>query len=253
MAGELELSQALLYAKDLKVLYGSLETRKRDLAVAYRRLDQAYQQSLRYAQDLNRVHRELERAIFQSLLGLANALEAKDPYTHGHSERVAGLAGRLARSSGADPDQVRVIARAGLLHDIGKIGIPEAILRKPGQLTDEEWGIMRSHPVVGARIVAPIQCFSEEAGVIRHHHERADGSGYPEGLGGAAIPKGSRIVAVADVYDALISHRPYRPALSHTEALAQMEAWAGKTLDEDLVTLFLSLCADGRPHSSVRA
>jgi putative nucleotidyltransferase with HDIG domain len=253
MAGDVERSQLLLYAKDLKTLYESLEARERDLAAAYRRLDQAYQQSLRYAQDLKRVHRELERSIFQSLHGLANALEAKDPYTRGHSQRVAGLAGRLARSSGADPAQVRVIARAGLLHDIGKIGIPEAILRKPGPLTDEEWEIMRSHPAVGARIVAPIQCFSEEALVIRHHHERMDGSGYPDGVGGTTIPRGARIVAVADVYDALTSNRPYRRALSHEDALAQIEAWAGRMLDEELVTFFLSLFVDGRPDPSVYA
>jgi putative nucleotidyltransferase with HDIG domain len=249
--GSLAFSQALLYARDLKKLYGALEARERDLAAAYRRLNQAYHQSLRYAQDLKRVHSELERAIFQSLRGLARALEARDPNTHGHSERVAELSGRLARSLGTDPSHIRVIARAGLLHDIGKIGIPDAILRKPGSLSDEEWAIMRDHPAVGARIIAAIHSFSEEATVIRHHHERLDGSGYPEGLSGDEIPRGARIVAVADVYDALTSPRPYRRALSSQEALLQIEALSGRVLDGDLVACFLSLFSDGRPDPSI--
>ncbi len=138
-----------------------------------------------------------------------------------------------------------MIAQAGLLHDLGKIGIPEAVLRKAGPLTDEEWEIMRQHPVVGARIVSPLEFFSEAALVIRHHHERHDGSGYPDGLRGEGIPIGARIVAVADVFDALTSDRPYRTSLVREEALRWMENWADRFLDARIVSELLGLLADG--------
>ncbi|MFZ1057731.1 MAG: HD-GYP domain-containing protein [Candidatus Rokuibacteriota bacterium] len=216
-----------------------------DLRLAYTRLRAAYQQSLRYACDLKSIHDRLQRAFLQSLLGLANALEAKDPYTRGHSERVAGLAQRLARRLGFAPSDARVVAQAGLLHDLGKIGIPESVLRKAGPLTGEEWALMREHPVVGARIVAPLEFFADGALIIRHHHERQDGSGYPAGLAGGAIPLGARIVAVADVYDALTSERPYRRSLERTEALRRIEAAAERLLDAGIVSAFLRLVTDG--------
>src|SRR2546425_6030747 len=160
-------------------------------------------QSLRYAEDVRRLYHQLQRAICQSLLGLANALEAKDPYTRGHSERVAALSRRVAAALGLAPGVVETVGQAGLLHDIGKIGVPEAILRKPGPLTPQEWETMRTHPVIGAQIVSPFEFFADAARVIRHHHERWDGSGYPDGLARATIPLEARIVAVADVFDAL--------------------------------------------------
>src|ERR1700741_368993 len=152
----------------------------------------------------------MQRSVLQSLLGLANALEAKDEYTRGHSERVAELAQRLARAAGLGSPEAKTIAEAGLLHDLGKIGVPEHILRKQGPLTDEEWTVMRRHPLTGAQIVAPLEFFADAALIVRHHHERHDGSGYPDGLKGDDIPVGARIVAIADVYDALTSERPYR-------------------------------------------
>lgn len=220
-----------------------------DLRLAYSRLRAAYQQSLRYACDLKSVHDGLQRAFLQSLLGLANALEAKDPYTRGHSDRVACLAQHLALRIGVSPREARMIAQAGLLHDLGKIGIPESVLLKAGPLTAEEWELMRAHPVVGARIVAPLEFFAEGALIIRHHHERQDGSGYPAGLAGEAIPLGARIVAVADVYDALTSDRPYRPSLEHREALRWIEASAERLLDAGIVSAFFGLVAGGRPDA----
>jgi len=227
---------------------GAVETSE-DLRLAYTRLRAAYQQSLRYACDLKSIHDRLQRAFLQSLLGLANALEAKDPYTRGHSERVAGLAQRLACRLGFAPSEARVIAQAGLLHDLGKIGIPESVLRKPGPLTGEEWALMREHPVVGARIVAPLEFFADGALIIRHHHERQDGSGYPAGLAGGAIPLGARIVAVADVYDALTSERPYRRSLERMEALRRIEAAAERLLDAGIVSVFLRGVTDGCPDA----
>lgn len=251
MAGDIELSQALLYARDLKAIYEVTREREQALSSAYQRLQSAHQQALRYAEDLKRLYHRMQRTILQCLLGLANALEARDPYTHGHSQRVARLAHRLALAVGLSGAPARVIAQAGLLHDIGKIGIPESVLRKPGPLTDGEWVVMRSHPVVGAQIVAPLEFFSEGAVVIRHHHERIDGSGYPDGLRADAIPLGARIVAVADVYDALTSDRPYRRRFTSDEAITRIEHWAGRALDAGLVSAFLPLIRRGQSEPSL--
>ena len=218
-----------------------LDVCNEDLASAYRRLNAAYQQSLRYAEDVRALYQQLQRGIYQSLLGLANALEAKDVYTRGHSERVGAMSRRLALKLGLSAAEAEIVARAGLLHDIGKIGVPEAILRKPGPLSPDEWAQMRGHPVIGAQIVAPFEFFTVGATMIRHHHERMDGSGYPDGLRAQAIPLGARIVAVADVYDALTSDRPYRPAMSPREACINLEAEAGASLDEEVVMVFLGL------------
>jgi putative nucleotidyltransferase with HDIG domain len=216
-----------------------------DLGAAYRRLNAAYQQALRYAEDVRTLYQQLQRGIYQSLLGLANALEAKDVYTRGHSERVGASSRRLALALGLPATDVEIVARAGLLHDIGKIGIPETVLRKAGSLTAEEWMLMRRHPVIGAQIVAPFEFFTASAEVIRHHHERVDGSGYPDGLTGNAIPLGARIVAVADVYDALTSDRPYRRAMSSEDAFAFLRSQAGLGLDEEIVGAFLGLAHNG--------
>jgi putative nucleotidyltransferase with HDIG domain len=203
-------------------------------------------QALRYAEDVRRLYHQLRRSICQSLLGLANALEAKDPYTRGHSERVGAWSGRLATVLGLPPDEVETITQAGLLHDIGKIGVPEVVLRKRGGLAPDEWALMRQHPVIGAQIVAPFEFFEGGALVIRHHHERWDGTGYPDGLIATAIPLGARVVAVADVFDALTSDRPYRAALSRDAALAYLAAEAGHTLDDAVVAALLGLVrADG--------
>jgi putative nucleotidyltransferase with HDIG domain len=215
-----------------------------DLAGAYRRLNAAYQQALRYAEDVRTLYAQLQRGIYQSLLGLANALEAKDVYTRGHSERVGASSRELALRIGMSIAEADIVARAGLLHDIGKIGIPEGLLRKPGPLTQDEWAVMRRHPVIGAQIVAPFEFFAPGTIVIRHHHERFDGSGYPDGLSGASIPLGARIVAVADVYDALTSDRPYRPAMSMEAALAELRAQAGRGLDGELVQVFVDSMQD---------
>ena len=212
-----------------------------ELALAYRRLNAAYDQTLRYAADVRHLYQRMQRAICQSLLGLANALEAKDPYTRGHSERVGQRSRQLATVLGLPSSEAEMVAQAGLLHDIGKIGVPEAVLGKRGPLDAPEWELMRRHPLIGAQIVAPFEFLAAGAQAIRHHHERWDGSGYPDGLAGDAIPLSARIVAVADVYDALTSARPYRAALPPAEALAHLEATAGHTLDERVVAALLGM------------
>jgi len=215
-----------------------------ELAVAYRRLNAAYEQSLRYAADVRELYLHLRRSIGQSLLGLANAIEAKDPYTRGHSERVGRWSRRIALGMGLPPETVQTVGQAGLLHDIGKIGVPEAVLLKAGPLEDREWALMRRHPAIGSQIVGPFECLAAEAVIIRHHHERHDGSGYPDGLAGAAIPLGARVVAAADVFDALTSDRPYRAALPRETALEHLAGAAGTLLDEDVVAVALGILRD---------
>lgn len=211
-----------------------------DLAVEYRRLQASYQQSLVYAREVRQLYSRLQRASLQGLQGLANALEAKDPYTRGHSERVGEWARQTALRMGWSPHRADAVAQAGLLHDIGKIGIAEGVLRKRGALAPDEWRVMRGHPLIGAQIVAPFDFFAEGAEIVRHHHERCDGSGYPDGLEGERIPAGARVVAVADVYDALTSDRPYRAALPAAEATAELRRQAGVTLDALVVEAFLA-------------
>ncbi len=241
MAGEVALSQALSYARDLKCAYEAARARESELVEANDRLRKGYQQTLQYAVDLKKTYCRLQRTIFQSLLGLANALEAKDPYTRGHSTRVAELARGLALRMGLSHLAAETVAQAALLHDLGKIGVPENILRKPGPLTDQEWEIMRRHPVTGAQIVAPLEFLDDGAVIVRHHHERLDGSGYPDGLTGEGIPLGARIVAVADVYDALTSARPYRARFAPAEAIRVLHGEGGRTLDGRLVALLVDV------------
>jgi len=205
------------------------------------RIAAAELQRLRDAEGVRRLYHQLQRAICQSLLGLANALEAKDPYTRGHSQRVGAWSGRLAAALGLPAEQVDSVTQAGLLHDIGKIGVPEAILRKRGELDHDEWALLRKHPLIGAQIVAPFEFFAAGALAIRHHHERWDGSGYPDGLTGRAIPLGARIVAVADVFDALIVERPYGAVLARDAAVAYLAGEAGRTFDADVVHALVAL------------
>lgn len=245
MAGEVALSQALSFARDLKSLYETSRARERDLSETNMRLRAAHRQTLRYASDLKRMHRRAEQGALHSLLALANALEARHAFTRGHSARVSAWARRLALAAGLPVAAAELIAQAGLLHDLGKISVSESIVSSPAPLSAEEQAILREHPLTGARILAPLEFFAEGVLIVRHHHERIDGSGYPAGLKGDAIPIGARIVAVADVYDALTSARPYRPALAPIQACERLRDEAGQGLDAALTALFLELVGDG--------
>ncbi|MGB6330924.1 MAG: HD domain-containing phosphohydrolase [Candidatus Sulfotelmatobacter sp.] len=164
---------------------------------------------------------ELERAE-SVLFTLARSIEGKDPYTHGHCERLAEYSTRLGEQLGLAEEHITALRRAGVVHDVGKIAVPDAILLKPGRLTEDEWKIVREHPVVGERICAPLKSFRLVLPIIRHHHEKLDGSGYPDGLCGEAIPATARIMQIVDVFDALTTERPYKKALCETEALQIM-------------------------------
>src|SRR5713101_4493882 len=170
---------------------------------------------------------ELERAE-SVLFSLARSIEGKDPYTHGHCERLSDYSTRLGEHLGLSEDQLIALRRAGIVHDVGKIAVPDAILLKPGSLTADEWKLIREHPVVGERICAPLKSFRFVLPIIRHHHEKFDGSGYPDGLRGENIPVTARVLQVVDVYDALTTIRPYKPAFSITDALQTMKLEVAK-------------------------
>lgn len=170
---------------------------------------------------------------------LATTLEARDPATQGHSRRVARHAAAIAKALGLPDDEVAKIRVGAALHDVGKISTPVSLLNKPGKLTDEEFAVIQQHPVVGAEAVASLGD-NELVGIVRHHHERIDGRGYPDGLKGDEIPLGARIVAVADTFDAVTSPRPYRSAKRHRDALLVLDAVAGTQLDADVVRAFRS-------------
>jgi putative two-component system response regulator len=172
------------------------------------------------------------------LFSLALGIEAKDPYTKGHCDRLSEYSVALAHRLGVPHEQCVALRRAGVVHDVGKIGVPEHILVKKGPLSPEEWEIMKQHPVTGERICAPLKSFRLVLPIIRHHHEKLDGSGYPDGLKGDKIPLTARILQVTDIYDALITDRPYRGALSHENAIATMRGeakrgwWDSALIDE---------------------
>jgi HD-GYP domain-containing protein (c-di-GMP phosphodiesterase class II) len=190
----------------------------------------------------DRENRELlaavERGYLETLRALVNAIEAKDPYTAGHSQRTAEFSVAIGRAMKLDAALLTEIEYGGLLHDIGKMGIPEQILRKPAVLSADEMTLMRTHPAIGGEMTKGVAFLERIQPMIRNHHERFDGSGYPDGIRGEEIPIGARIVAVADTYDAIVSDRPYSAGRPPIEAMAILEKLAGTTLDADVVAAF---------------
>jgi putative nucleotidyltransferase with HDIG domain len=180
------------------------------------------------------------RALFlNAITALAYALEAKDIYTSGHSQRVAESAVAIAKEMGMPPDSISKIQLAGLVHDIGKIGVKESVLNKVGKLTDDEFEHIKAHCEIGEHILTPIVEDEEILKAVRHHHERYNGKGYPDGLSGEQIPLGARILAVADAYDAMTSERPYRKAMSDETACTEIERGKGTQFDTEVADAFL--------------
>jgi putative two-component system response regulator len=181
------------------------------------------------------------------LCTLGLIVEGRDPYTEGHCERLAVRAADLGRHLGLDEDSIMALRRGGYLHDLGKIAVPDAILKKGSDLTPQEWVIMKQHPITGENICKPLKSLRPVLPIIRHHHEHANGSGYPDGLRAGEIPLLPRVLQVVDVYDALCTARPYKPALSHHQAAQTMREEAGQGLwDAELVDEFFSMLVEQR-------
>ncbi len=187
---------------------------------------------------------QARQASLDSVRALVRAVEAKDPYTRRHSEQVAHYAVHLARALGLPAEQVERIGISSLLHDVGKIGVPDHILTKPGKLTDEEFEHIRRHSATGAEIVASVTLFSEEAQLIRHHHERWDGNGYPDGLAGEEIPLPSRIINVADSMDAMLMTRSYKPSYRVEKMLGELTRCAGTQFDPRIAAAAVQWCQE---------
>ena len=189
--------------------------------------------------ELDRALNSLEDAYRSTLRALTSALETRDAETHGHSERVVTYSLRLGREYGLSSEKMKALEFGSLLHDIGKIGVPDSILRKPGKLTEEEWVKMREHPVHGRQILRGIEFLEGAARVVAQHHEKWDGSGYPLGLRDEDVDVCARIFAVADAFDAITSDRVYRRGKSYQEAAQELEDWAGRQFDPKVVEAFL--------------
>jgi HD-GYP domain-containing protein (c-di-GMP phosphodiesterase class II) len=185
-----------------------------------------------------RLYEEMKSLFINTVSSLANAIDAKSPWTKGHSERVMNVAATIAREMGLAESEVEQVRLAGLLHDVGKIGIIEALLEKPAELSEDEFPPLRLHPEKGVAILAPIRQLQDIIPGVLHHHERMDGSGYPYGLKGEAIPLAARIVAVADSFDAMVSERPYKKGLSVKEAVGELKRCAGSQFDRAVVEAF---------------
>jgi len=190
---------------------------------------------------------ELETLFIGANRALVAAVEARDPYTHGHSERVTSIALGVADLLGMTEMECEIVELAGLLHDVGKIGVPESVLTKPGKLTDAEYDKIQEHPALGADIIHNIHhpFIKEVVDAVRHHHERIDGTGYPDGLAGDKICRTARLLAVADTFDAMTSDRPYRKGMDHDKAMSILAEVSGSQLDIEIVETFLNCYHDG--------
>jgi ribonuclease P protein subunit RPR2 len=231
--------------QEISRLRAELAVREREAAAKERQLE-------RYAADLRETYKreraraqELRRSYTETVRALSNAVEARDAYTGKHAERVAAYGLEIAAAFGLKLTERPELEFGFLLHDVGKVAVPDAILFKPGPLTEEERALMEQHPVIGAQIVSGIEFTEEVVEVVRSHHERWDGAGYPDGLAAEQIPLSARVFAVADVLDALTTDRPYRPASPMRQARAMIVAETGTHFDPDVIEAFNEI-ADAR-------
>jgi ribonuclease P protein subunit RPR2 len=220
---------------------------RQQLIVFARELGELYRLERQRSAELRGALDSLQETYFATMKSLAQVVEAKDSTTRGHLDRTQGYGLALARLVDAEVAASPDLGNGFFLHDIGKVGIPEAILCKPGPLTDREWEIMRTHPSVGAQIIEPMRFLGDAAQIVRHHHERFDGWGYPDRLRGREIPLAARIFSVADSFDAMTSDRPYRRAMGVDRALGEIQAGAGTQFDPEIAEVFLDLIEEHPP------
>lgn len=188
-----------------------------------------------------RLNLDAERTYLETITALAMAVEARDPYSRGHSDRVAEYSVKIAQKLSLDPELIKEIRHAGVLHDVGKIGISDDVLKKPDKLNDDEWQLMRKHPIIGEEIVSPVRCLSKICSGIRYHHEWLDGTGYPDRLKAQEIPLTAKILSVADSFDAMTTDRPYRKGLSFDIAKSELKKYIDIRYDREVVEAFLSI------------
>jgi putative nucleotidyltransferase with HDIG domain len=194
---------------------------------------------------LRQALRQNQELFLETIRTLAAAIDAKDPYTRGHSERVSSYSMAIAKHLGLSQDEVFRIRIAAILHDVGKLGIRDGILNKPGILTDDEFAVMRRHPDIGAQIMSPIRMLKDIIPGIRNHHEAWDGRGYPDRLRAEEIPLVARIIGIADTFDAMTTNRPYQTAIPLSDVLERMRSMAGTRFDPAVVDAFLAAAAAG--------
>jgi HD-GYP domain-containing protein (c-di-GMP phosphodiesterase class II) len=241
---ELTYAQATSYAGELRRLYREQRDARAELEHKVKELEQTQAQLREYARDISGTYRLLQQTYLETLDSLALAVEQRDHHTAGHSHRVAYYANVLGEALQLSSEARRDLRYGSMLHDIGKIGVPDAILNKPGELTASEWSAIRQHPQIGAQMIERVEFLRPALPIILAHHERFDGGGYPRGLRGEAIPLGARIFQVADALDAIISDRPYRRQQSLEAALAEIRRHAGSQFDPAIVETLERIAPD---------
>ena len=194
-----------------------------------------------------------DRATLDHVYALSATVDARDPFTYGHSERVATIAEMIGRAAGLPPEELTDLEFGALLHDIGKVGVPDSILTKPDKLTEKEWRVMRKHPGEGAKIIGHVKELASVVPMVRHHHEWYDGSGYPDGLKGEEIPICARIISIADAYDTMTTLRPYRVPMSQRAALEELRRCSGTQFDPELVEYFARVLSEADAHDATGA
>lgn len=228
-------------SKDIEIQFALIFLCFGFLYTASKLYNSIHKQNLQYVDELNEKQRLLQNATLQNITTIANIIDAKDEYAKGHSQRVAGYACALAEELGYSKEEVRNVEYIGLLHDIGKIGMPDDILNKIGKLNQEEYEKMKDHVVIGGEILNGNRMIEGLTEGVKYHHERYDGKGYPEGLSGKNIPEIARIICIVDAYDAMTSYRVYRHGLAEDEIVHELENNAGKQFDPEYVKVFIRL------------
>jgi len=247
-AGLTLVSPVLIRDKLSAVLAVGEKVSGQDFHAADLEMLKALSESAGIAIENARLFQDLQEAYVSTVRLLVSRIEEKDPYTHGHTERVAGYAVAIAKELGFRADEVQRIQFGAFLHDIGKVHTQDDILHKPGALTDEEWRLVKAHPVRGAEMIRGVKFLERVTDMVRHHHERVDGRGYPDGLVGDQISLGAKIVNVADAFDAMTTDRPYRAGLSVDQAIAQMTEKAGTQFAAEVVEVFVNGLRGARIH-----
>jgi putative nucleotidyltransferase with HDIG domain len=211
----------------------------------YTERDLYYIQSIANRASLNIENRLLYESLYMNLLStfqsLVTSIQARDHYTEEHSMRVRDLSVKIAEVMNCYPDEIELLRIAATLHDVGKIAIPDDILLKPGKLTEEQFDVIKKHPVIGENILKPLPILETERLIIRHHHERWDGRGYPDGLQGSDVPFLSRILTVVDAFDAMTNNRPYRKAMEIEEAVSELKKNINRQFDEEIVNCVIKI------------